>query len=67
MVVLFYKNLTVHTASSFNVSIVAVTSESLNLAGIAFRNFFVYVDNCDISCATCNGPSNVKIKYFLRN
>jgi len=57
--VLYNKNLT-HTANSFSVGISADTNQVYTDEGIAMRNFFLYVDTCDISCATCDGPKNVK-------
>jgi len=63
----FYnKNLTSHTASSITVGINADTDQGITVKGIAMRNFFLYVDTCDISCATCNGPTNVR-KCIISN
>jgi len=52
--------MTTHTADSITVAINAKSNESTTTRGIAMRNFFLYVDTCDISCATCNGPTNVR-------
>jgi len=63
----FYnKNLTSHTVSSITVGINADTDQDITVKGIAMKNFFLYVDTCDISCATCNGPSNVR-KIIISN
>ena len=62
---LYNKNLTTHTASSITVGINADTNQAKTLEGIAIRNFFLYVDTCDVSCATCNGPTNVRKMLLL--
>ena len=61
---LYSHNLTAHTANNFTVGINAVTDQDYDNEGIALRNFFLHVDTCDISCATCYGPTNVR-KYFI--
>jgi len=57
---LFSSNMTNHTANSITVEINANSTEDITIRGIGMRNFFLYVDTCDISCATCNGPTNVR-------
>jgi len=61
--VLFNKNLTTHAKNTFTISLNA-DLESDSYKGILMRNFFLYVDTCDISCATCDGPTNVRKKYY---
>jgi len=56
MVVLHNSNVT-HTASSVTIAIKA--SYSSSTANTVFKNFFLYVDSCHYSCATCDGPSKV--------
>jgi len=63
--ILYNKNLTTHTKTSITVSINADTSQDTFIKGILLRNFFLYVDTCDISCATCNGPTNVRTFLFF--
>ena len=62
--VLFRSNMTNHKADSITVAINANSTESTTIRGIAMRNFFLYVDTCDISCATCNGPTNVRSHFY---
>jgi len=49
-----------HTADSVNINFNWVTPNSSPIKGTAMKNFFLYVDTCDNSCATCNGPTNVR-------
>jgi len=60
----FNKNLTTHTANTFTVDIKADLGPDVN-KGILMRNFFLYVDTCDISCATCDGPTDVRYLFLL--
>ena len=53
--------MTVHYLASVNISMFSFTDEVVTSEGAGLRNFFLYVDTCDISCLTCNGPSNVNI------
>lgn len=52
-----------HTANSVTFSVYGYTNEGPTNEGCAFKNFFLYVDTCDVSCLTCTGPANV-IFYF---
>ncbi|KAL4441097.1 hypothetical protein ABPG74_002047 [Tetrahymena malaccensis] len=55
--VLYSKNIT-HSSSSVNFSSISQTIQDRNVEGFCFKNFYLYVDTCDITCATCNGPAN---------
>ncbi|KAL4489762.1 hypothetical protein ABPG72_022402 [Tetrahymena utriculariae] len=55
--VLYQKNIT-HSNSSVFFSSLAQTSQGRNVQGFCFKNFYLYVDTCDITCATCNGPTS---------
>lgn len=57
--VLFNKNLTTHTSSSVFIKMYVQTDESVSNEGGAFKNLFIYVDTCDISCSACTGPTEV--------
>ena len=51
-----------HSASSATIGMLVQTDEPLSNEGGALRNLFLYVDTCDISCNTCNGPTGVELK-----
>lgn len=55
---LFTYNAT-HTATSLTFYYYGVTAYGTATEGCAFKNLFLYVDTCDISCLTCSGPANV--------
>lgn len=54
--VFFNQNLT-HSASSVEISMLVQTDEGISNEGGAIRNLFLFVDTCDISCNSCNGPT----------
>jgi len=56
--------LTNHSTTSFTVRINADANPDGTAKEFGMRNFFLYVDTCDISCATCNGPTNVRTFLF---
>lgn len=66
--ILFYKNIT-HIANTVQLKIISQTDESLSNESVVIRNLYIYVDTCDRSCATCNGPAavsfslNFKVKF----
>ena len=63
---LFYsKNLTTHRASYFIVGFKVDFKYSVPNKGMIMRNFFLHVDTCDISCASCYGPTNVRTIILL--
>ncbi|KAL4493947.1 hypothetical protein ABPG72_021964 [Tetrahymena utriculariae] len=54
--ILYQKNIT-HSQNSVNIKIVPnANNYSLN-RGFGFKNYYLYIDTCDYSCATCNGPT----------
>ncbi|EAR95046.2 TNFR/NGFR cysteine-rich region family protein (macronuclear) [Tetrahymena thermophila SB210] len=55
--VLYQKNIT-HSSSSVTFSGVSQTIQDRNVEGFCFKNFYLYIDTCDISCATCSGPTS---------
>lgn len=60
-----------HTSDTAIFSLQGFTDEGATNEGCAFKNFFMYVDTCDKSCLTCNGPANViihlKLLYLFQN
>ncbi|KAL4493949.1 hypothetical protein ABPG72_021966 [Tetrahymena utriculariae] len=55
--ILYHKNIT-HNSSSVNIQLLPKSpSDKLN-KGFGFKNYYLYVDTCDFSCATCNGPTS---------
>jgi len=55
-------NLTTHTSSSVTLKFYVCTDEGLDNEGGAFKNLFIYVDTCDISCSACTGPTAVRFQ-----
>ncbi|KAL4504946.1 hypothetical protein ABPG73_021793, partial [Tetrahymena malaccensis] len=55
--ILYQKNIT-HSQSSVTIELLPQSpSDKLN-KGFGFKNYYLYVDTCDYSCATCNGPTS---------
>ncbi|KAL4476414.1 hypothetical protein ABPG74_010147, partial [Tetrahymena malaccensis] len=56
--ILYFKNIT-HSSSSVTVQFIPQEG-ILNQAwkGFLFKNYYLYLDTCHYSCATCSGPTN---------
>jgi len=54
-----------HTSSQATIKFTSSTTKATTKEGAGFKNFFLYVDTCDISCLTCSGPTAVKIINFV--
>jgi len=48
-----------HTSSQAEIKFTSSTSKATTKEGAGFKNFFLYVDTCDVSCLTCSGPTAV--------
>ncbi|EAR88128.2 zinc finger lsd1 subclass family protein (macronuclear) [Tetrahymena thermophila SB210] len=55
--ILYHKNIT-HSSSSVIIQILPQSPSGKLNKGFGFKNYYLYVDTCDYSCATCNGPTS---------
>lgn len=61
ILILYSKNFTTHSSSSFEIQILTTFNDPDTSEGYAIKNLYLYVDSCHQTCQTCSGPTKVHI------